>query len=180
LLITKFPFNFQDETLISSKLNHRSWVKLACFLTLISCLSCGSSTVEKPDHIPTLTACQITVTYKGTPVEEASVLVAPKDGKYSAAGITNAQGIATMKTDGLYDGVVSGSFRVTVTKKVQIDPPADPTEVTEPDSETYGLKGVVVHLESLVPEQYSSFKESGLTLDATEGTPQEVTFDLVD
>lgn len=135
----------------------------------------------KPDNMPELTPCVITVTYQGQAVQEASVLLAPKAGQFSAAGTTDASGRAVMKTNAMFDGVTPGEFRVSITKREkaaptsQKDPSLDPAEYAKTMTAPPPPQP-----KSLIPEKYSSFGASGLTLTVSQGTPVAETFELTD
>ncbi len=147
------------------------------FLTSIGC----GGGPAKPDDMPALTPCTITVTHNGEPVEGASVLLSPKSGKYSAAGITDGSGTAVMKTNATFEGVVAGDFLATVTKLeetgyVAPPEPSDPQKYEEWEAE---LKKQPKP-KHLLPEKYTSFDSAGLTITVSEGSPAEETFDLAD
>ncbi len=147
---------------------------------LLASLGCGGGP-EKPDDMPALTPCEITVTYKGEPVEGASVLLSPKSGKYSAAGITDGSGNAVMKTNATFEGVVAGEFLATVTKLedtgyVAPPEPEDPEEWAAWEKELSNQPKP----KHLLPEKYTSFDPAGLTLTVSEGSPVEETFELTD
>ena len=151
---------------------------LGLLLTIWGCSQRGPA---KPDHIPDLTPCVIQVTYNGQPVEGASVLLAPTSGQHSAAGLTDATGKAVMRTDGLYDGVVAGEFMASVTKKEKLEldlgeTPEDPAEYAAYEARLRAQPKP----KHLLPEKYSSFTKSGLTLRVAEGTASEETFELND
>ncbi|MDD4786178.1 MAG: hypothetical protein PHO07_03320 [Pirellulales bacterium] len=119
--------------------------------------------------------------YSGQPVEGADVLLAPKSGQFSAAGITDAAGRAIMKTDGTYEGVVPGEYLASVTKleKTATDlgpSPEDPEEYAKMQEKIKALPAP----EHLVPEKYSSFTTSGLVVSVIAGTAAELTFELAD
>lgn len=147
-------------------------------IVLMLTSGCGESI---PDDIPPLTPVTISVTYKGSPVEGASVLLAPQSGDYSAAGLTDASGLAIMKTNGMYEGVAAGTYDASVTKREKVDldigpTPSDPAEYAEYSKK---LKALRVP-EHLVPEKYSSFAKSGLSISVTQGEPVSETFQLTD
>src|SRR5690606_19093803 len=107
------------------------------------------------------TPCTITVTYNGQPVADASVLLAPQSGEFSAAGVTDMEGKAVMKTDGMYEGVVAGEYMAGVTKREKLDidlgeSPQDPAEYAEWEAK---LKNQPMP-KHLTPEKYSSFTRS--------------------
>ena len=151
----------------------------ACCLLSVS-VGCNQGPA-KPDHIPDLTACSITVTYNGQPVEGASVLLAPTSGQLSAAGVTGSSGKAVMKVDGMYEGVAPGEYRASVTKMEKVEgnlgsTPEDPVEY-----EAYQKKlDALPAPKHLIPEKYSGFTTSDLTITIADGTPVEATFELTD
>jgi len=131
--------------------------------------------------MPDLTPCIITVTYKGAPVEDANVLLAPKSGDLSAAGTTDASGRAIMKTDAKYEGVAPGEYRATVTKREKLNVDLAPSP-EDPEAYAKTLEGQQAQPapKHLIPEKYSSFDTSGLTVTIDEDTGPEVTFELTD
>ena len=149
---------------------------------LLATAGCGGPSI--PDHIPPLTPCTVTVTYNGEPVEGASVILAPESGQFSAAGLTDAAGKAVMQTDGMYDGVPAGEYRASVTKREKVELDMGPTPDDPNNLEAYAeyqkkIKSLPVP-KYLVPERYSSFAKSGLSVSITEGEPVEATFELTD
>lgn len=147
---------------------------------LLATTGCGDG-VSKPSHIPDLTACVITVTYNGQPVADASVLLAPQSGEFSASGLTDLEGKAVMKTDGMYDGVVPGEYMASVTKREVLtldigETPQDPADYAAYE-EKLKKQPMPKHL---IPEKYSSFTRSGLTVTVSDGAPTETTFELTD
>jgi len=143
-------------------------------------IGCGSGPT-KPDHIPTLTPVDVTVTLNGQPVADASVLFAPEMGQFAAAGITDSQGKTSLKTDGLYQGVAAGTYKVSVTKRevLELDlgeTPDDPAEYAAYEAKL-NAQPMPKHL---LPERYASFSTSELKVTVTEGMPGQHTFDLTD
>ncbi|MGL6196127.1 MAG: hypothetical protein ACRC2T_15025 [Thermoguttaceae bacterium] len=88
----------------------------------------GCSGQKRPSDMPPLVPCKITVMMDGSPVEGAALVLIPENAantKWSAGGITNANGVLDVMTVGQYKGVVAGKYQVTV-KKQQVDtPPSD-------------------------------------------------------
>lgn len=151
---------------------------ISCAL-LLSLAGCGGGP-EKPEGMPDLTPATITVTYQGQPVEGATVTLAPKSGQYAAAGVTDASGKAVMKTNADFEGVVPGEFLVSISK---VEAVAATGGESSSDPAAYAREfenATVAKPKSLIPEKYASFDTSGLTVNVTEGTPVEQTFDLTD
>ena len=154
-------------------------IVLGCSVLILSAGCSGGP--SKPDDMPALTPCTITVTHNGSPVEGASVLLSPKSGKFSAAGTTDASGKAVMKTNGMYDGVAAGEFLVTVTKLEDTGyvAPPEPEDPKEWEKWEEQLKNQP-QPKNLLPEKYASFGTSELTLTVSEGSPVEQTLELTD
>lgn len=80
----------------------------------------GCSDVKRPNDLPNLNPTSITVTQDGAPLAAAEVMIVPVRGgetTWPATGTTNESGLATMKTNGLYDGAIEGKFKVVVLKQ---------------------------------------------------------------
>jgi hypothetical protein len=85
------------------------------FYVLLFCAMIGCRKEKYPADLPRLHPCHITVQMKGSPLEGATVSLLPEQGKWGAAGITNTQGIAELRTRN-YHGVAEGHYKVTVSK----------------------------------------------------------------
>ena len=149
-------------------------------LSLVVCLAavavlagCGSDA----DRPATLSATA-TVTYNGEAVEGAHVTLSPAgDSGDAAFGDTDAQGKAALRT-AFADGVVPGSYEVTVTKTQAqggVAPAGGEEEMDEEDEE-----GAEVVYEDLLPARYGRADTSGFTATVTEDGENDFTFDLVD
>lgn len=76
----------------------------------LSCSGCGGP------KTPATASVTGTVTYKGSPVDSATVVFARPDGGRPATGITDSRGRFKLSTFGSEDGAVPGDYKVTVTK----------------------------------------------------------------
>jgi hypothetical protein len=94
--------------------------KTACYCVLIFALlflsGCGGT--KKPDGLPNLHPCRITVTMNGSALEGASVTLSGSDGRWSGNGRTDVNGAAVIVTRGQFQGVAEGEYKVTVSKIV--------------------------------------------------------------
>ncbi len=93
-----------------------SCLTLACLFG--SLLGCGE---PRPDGMPTLYPASVTVVQDGKPLADASVTLIPTDtslARWPMGGVTDAQGVAKLKTYMKFDGVPADSFKVTVNKSV--------------------------------------------------------------
>ena len=97
-------------------------------LSLFSFSGCGGK--KKPSDLPPLYPVMITVVQDGNPLEGATVsLIA--DGanvRFTTAGVTDKNGVATIKTDIDWPGAPAGKFKVCISKVVT--PPDDPVDAS--------------------------------------------------
>jgi len=152
---------------------------------LIGCLILGGCTggaegeAERPPTIPV----SGTVTYKGQPVEGATVVFVPNlpQGK-AASGKTDSNGAFAMTTFESEDGAVAGDYKVTVTKIK----PGTGGAVADVESDEYVDPAMAGEKkpsgpEHLLPEKYSKADSSGLTATVpSSGEVKDLKFDLVD
>ena len=124
-----------------------------------------------------------TVTYKGKPVEGASVIFAPTDsGGKSAAGTTDAQGHFTLTTLEAGDGAVPGAYAVTISK-VEGGAAAGGTQTEEeayesafPGSDTEEA----AEAKDLLPAKYKTAATSKLTATVEASGENDFPFELKD
>ncbi|MGN6136238.1 MAG: hypothetical protein ACTHOU_17265 [Aureliella sp.] len=138
---------------------------------------CGCESV--PEGQLPVAPVEVTVNYKGQPVEEAVVTFASSEGKPPAFGRTDAQGIARMTTYKTEDGAVLGTHSVSVVKQ-EFDGVIK--EEASQDSEDYNPSpgaSPLPKVKDLLPKKYSLPTTSGLTVDVKSGE-NKVTLDLVD
>ena len=114
----------------------------------------------------------VTVTYNGSPVDEAVVVFYPEDPQTGTAanGATDAKGFVKMSSFEKGDGAKPGKYNVTV-EKVSME------EVRDPKNEDRILETKVTHY---VPAIYSSEKQSGLTAEVVAGQKNAFVFELDD
>ena len=148
-------------------------IAAVCLVGLVTCWTgCGGkgSVAGRPATIPV----QAVVHYKGQPAVEANVQFLPNSGDGSAAvaatGITDAQGVARMMTFEQGDGVVPGSYRVTIRKSV----PVGGTAEASPDAPP-----VPVQYRDELPGKYAVPETSGLTAEVDKSRT-EFSFELTD
>ena len=87
------------------------------FLALIA-IGCNSGQ-KLPVGMPSLKPCVLTFTQDGVPLEGAIISLYPASGsqQWTLGGKTDATGKAVIFTNGLYEGVPEGSYKVVVSKK---------------------------------------------------------------
>jgi hypothetical protein len=144
-------------------------------LLLVIAAGCGPSLPEGAKPTKPVT---VKVTYKGAPVEKAIVTFITGDA--AATGITDAAGVAKMKTYVEGDGSVLGTHKVIVTK-TEIQGGGNEADTESADYDPAGAEGKPPPaLTYLVPQKYSSPATTDLTVEVSESSPAEVTFDLKD
>ena len=91
------------------------------FMALIIVLGvAGCSQSNRPEGLPKLYSCQITITQDGKPLPEASIqFIGGESAKWPISGLTDASGIAKMVTYGQFPGVPAGDYHVVVQKTVE-------------------------------------------------------------
>jgi len=151
---------------------------LEILLLLISILGCRRGPT-KPDDLPALTPCTLTILHKGSPLSDATVTLVPKSGNWVGVGQTGADGKVVIQTNGRYEGVPAGTYRVTVTKQAAAgNLPPDPTTPEEDRAYAEAIKAAK-SAKPLIPEKYTKWETSGLTVTVSE-SPLSETLELTD
>jgi len=142
-------------------------ISLLCVLG-IGFAGCGGS------GGPKLYAVKGTVTYKGQPLEGASVNFLPAaTGAQQAVGTTDAKGQYTLNTQGR-PGAVLGEHQVTITKFAAGSGPAAPKPE---DMIKMQMKGRVPPPKAEIPPKYGMTTTSGFKFTVTTDASKNV-FDL--
>ncbi|NCY17536.1 MAG: carboxypeptidase regulatory-like domain-containing protein [Actinobacteria bacterium] len=137
-------------------------------------VGCGKAPDTRPKRVP----FSGKVTLDGTPVEGATVVLAPESGTGPAAsGMTNAEGVCAFTTFESRDGAVPGKYLVTVAKTefpegralTADDPSYDPSTA---------VAAVVKGSKELLPAKYKTAKTSGLMVEVKNGENPTAAFDL--
>jgi hypothetical protein len=107
---------------------------VVCFLT-----GCSKN---YPDGMPKLHPVQITVVGDGQPIANAGVTLMPMDqenSRWASGGQTGSNGVAILKTQGVYSGAATGKYKVCISKaETDPTPPVGPDE-TPPPTNSYNL-----------------------------------------
>ena len=149
--------------------------------SLTGCGGGGSGGADRPETAPTT----VTVTYKGSPVEGATVTLAPKSNPggasgTAAVGLTDSSGVATLNSFNDKEGVVPGDYDVLVTK---MEKPAASSAVSMDDPNYDGApeaSEAPAPPKSLIPEKYKDAKTSGIEAKVEAGKDNEIKAELAD
>jgi hypothetical protein len=161
---------------VSSMSSPLRWPSHVLLLVLLagSTLVAGCNTAALPPGAKPTKPTTATVTYKGAPVEGATVSFIDETGETPSYGLTDAQGVAKMKTS-YAEGSVVGKHAVTISKTV-----TEGGAQADQDSPDYNPEGTVSVVKQLVPVKYGSKTSSGLEANVTDAGPNDFKFDLTD
>jgi len=145
-----------------------------CATLFIAVAISGCSGTPRPDGLPKLYPCTITITQEGKPLEGVSVsLYDPAiTDRWAVGGQTNASGVATIHTHGQFLGTPAGRFKVVLTKTVtESDSVASDIEWASPkvrgDTRFY----------SLVGKEYINYETTPLEI-VIDGKKRNESFDI--
>lgn len=139
---------------------------LAALLSLVVLTGCSESAPAGPEQLKTVPAGGI-VTYRNSPIGNASVSLQRVDGKATASGKTTADGKFVLSTYGENDGAPAGEYVaiVSVSGAQEIEPgvlaPEPPGGFVSP-----------------IPLQYGDPTTSGLRITIPEGGDQNIALSL--
>ena len=148
-------------------------ITLLAIATLAGC----SSRSRKPPTYPVTG----TVTWKGKPVTNATVILIPAGGasQESAAGVTDASGKFQLTTYNLNDGAHAGEYQVKVSQYDTKPPAAKNETITMEEEQKLAFSGQEIPTppsKNLLPKKYESESTSGLAHTVTKGpTTLEIT-----
>lgn len=139
-------------------------------VALISCVGCGGGVIDTD-------SVEGTVTYKGAPVEGASVMFSPvSEGQGNPAyAVTDAKGHYILQTQqGAADaGTTPGDYKVTVSKVEMI---GTGKTTTTPEGE----KEEITESKEALPKKYKFQKDTPLTATVEAGKANVFDFQLED
>ncbi|MDR3197137.1 MAG: hypothetical protein LBU34_04640 [Planctomycetaceae bacterium] len=118
-------------------------------LSAILCTSCNNGNqLVRPDGMPELCPCSVTVTFGGKTIEGVIVLVTPEDAsKWGASGSTDKNGTAVLSTSYGFKGVPAGKYVIAFTRIIQ-----------NPNFNENDPKSMPFH--SLIPAKYGQGKST--------------------
>jgi hypothetical protein len=133
---------------------------------------CSDGAKGRTDR-PDVVEASGTLTYKGTAVEGATVVLVPQEKSgYAASGLTDASGRFELSAFTPDTGAVPGKYKVTVSK-VEAPPAAAGPEGGHDESETPPSR-------DLLPAKYKDATTTDLTAEIPKDGTSDLTFDLKD
>lgn len=133
---------------------------LKCLLTALAIPALLAGIAGRGGSGPTIVPVTGRVTLDDEPVEGATVMMIPAEGR-PATGLTDTKGEFRMTTLGDNDGAVVGNHRITVSLVKLPEGPIDYEVADSPES----LK----LLQHIIPARYDNPKTSGLTAEVRRG-----------
>jgi hypothetical protein len=80
---------------------------------------CGGGGRAKPKDLPPLYPCTLTFIQEGAPLAKADIIL-HSDSKWAVTGQTNENGQVKLTTNGYYDGVPEGTYKITVRRIIVV------------------------------------------------------------
>ena len=144
---------------------------IGLFFLVIAVCGCGS---EKPATVKV----SGTVTYKGEPVEGATVVFGSTSaGGRAAAGTTDSAGKFSLTTFEKDDGAIPGSYTVAISKTETVGGMTADEEHAAISAGKEVRKAETIHK---LPEKYSNGLESGLKAEVKADGTNDFKFELTD
>ena len=135
---------------------------LCCFIAVAVVAVIGCAKTDKPEGLPDLFPCEITITQDGKPLAGANVVFFG-DQKWAVGGGTAENGVAKIYTHGKFEGAPSGKYKVTVTKTITEGGP------TEADLNNPSYSGGYGKQYDVIDKKFRSAETTTLEIDVAPG-----------
>ena len=152
-------------------------IRILIVAALVLSVFSGCGGPQRPDGLPTLYPCELTITQSGNPLEGASVRLVRETGTndWAITGRTDANGVVKIFTHD-FAGAPEGTFKVLVSKTAltesNIPKPAEGASMDEWNQYQESKTSV-----SYVKPEYDSVKTSPHSITIVQGKNKE-TFDV--
>jgi hypothetical protein len=148
------------------------------FLCLCVSFLLGCHKSPRPEGLPDLHSCTITVTQNGNPVADVSVqLIAKEESVWPVTGTTDTSGNAVLVTYGQFRGVPIGDYIVVLSKR-STEPKTPANEYVSGVTEVYSLIDIK-YTESETSPLEMSVKKRHNTMSFEIGSPVLVLVDTI-
>ncbi len=148
-----------------------SIVIVSGFAVVVQAFGCGRGDDKFKAERPKVATARGVVTYKGSPVEGATIVFAPTEGSTAATGRTDSSGRFSMSAFPPDAGAVPGNYTVTISKTEELPQTAPASHDAPAD---------LPRPKSLIPEKYSVAESSELTATVPENGTSDLRFELTD
>lgn len=159
------------------------WLHVAVVITTAVTMAggCAGSWHDRwKRSMPRLYRTSGAVTYRGKPLDGATVVFHPLEGagisRRTAAGVTDSSGRFSLATVKPRDGAGAGAYRVTVEKTTPPNPGA--VSATPDETGVIPLGPGSSAVKPLIPEKYFVPESSGLSAEVTPSGKNEFSFAL--
>jgi len=149
------------------------------FLILLSVI-CGCSSEKRPVGMPPLHPCRVTIIQDGQPLADAMIRLhgTGSGTQWSSSGTTDANGVATLLTQGQFRGVPAGTYKVTVQKveTVSLATPEQLAALEKAKAENpqwYDPPNIRQEFWQLVEEKYMLVESTPLEITVSKGQNNE-------
>ena len=149
---------------------NRTLLSILVLLVTVLMTGCGE---KRPAGMPRLYPVSLTITQEGTPLAGAVVQLIPENSahaQWGPGGMTDASGVAELRTNGPYKGAPLGKYKVIVTKSEIESPPSPPPKgpgVTREDVGKYQTMLNRLKAYNYVETQYGSATDTPLHVEIT-------------
>lgn len=157
--------------------------RITIFTLMILFVAVSGCGPKIPSDMPPLYPVKVTVMMDGEPLEKASIAFTLMEatGGYPIGGTTDSKGVAAPKTNGKYDGVPEGKYKISVNKMVAIEgptsqktPPTDPQELAKYERRVYDERRFV----EIVEKQFASSSSTPFEIEVSKGGSNEATVEV--
>lgn len=152
-----------------------------CVFSLFAFTLQGCGARAKPADMPALQPCSITFIQEGKPLSGANIILHSSDSdfKWGVGGVTDENGVVVLKTNGFYDGVPVGTYKISLTKLISDGPPPPSSLPDDEDERTKIMNEYakqVTHY-STIPAEFRKKDSTSLEIEVVKGK-NEKTLDL--
>ncbi|MDR3109754.1 MAG: hypothetical protein LBU65_08715 [Planctomycetaceae bacterium] len=94
------------------------FVLLFAIVLLFNIYGCSNDS-KRPADLPVLYQCQLTFTQEGKPLDGAEITLSPVEpSRWAIGGVTDKDGIVSIRTNGSYAGIPEGRYKILVAKTI--------------------------------------------------------------
>jgi len=159
-------------------------IRIYLAITLILCVFSGCQPQNRPDGLPDLFPCAITITQGSQPLEGALVRLISEDGSsaWTISGKTDARGVAKISTHTGFAGAPAGTFKVLVSK-TEMSPSQFPELAKNASPAERAERANQISMEkrtryNVVKLEFDDVKKTPHSITIAKGGKNDATFDV--